>query len=77
MIPESDIMDGRYQNKLYKANPPFFLFFCPGPRSARLFLSRADFLFGPALLGSLFAGYFRLLCGLSVNMYLHYLDHFN
>lgn len=74
MIPESDIMDGRYQNKVYRLPR---LFFFPGPRSARLFLSLADFLFGPALLGSLFAGYFRLLCGLNVNMYLHYLDHFN
>ena len=71
MTPESDIMDGRYQNKLYRLSP---LFFSPGPRSARLFLSFADFLFGPALLGSLFGGYFRLLCGLNVNMYLHYLD---
>lgn len=74
MIPESDIMDGRYQNKVYRLPR---LFFSPGPRSARLFLSLTDFRRGPALLGSLFAGYFILLCVLSVNMYLHYLDHFN
>ena len=71
MIPESDIMDGRYQNKVYRLPR---LFFSPGPRSARLFLSLTDFRCGPAPLGSLFAGYFRLLYGLSVNMYLHYLD---
>ena len=53
--------------------PPLFFFLSPSPRSNSAPRFARRFSFSPRS-GSLFAGYFRLLCGLSVSLYLLYIE---